>query len=59
MSLSKSKQLKIDSLNRINNDTFLPPTVNILENITNGFFSVDQDWTFSYLNKSMENWIQR
>lgn len=59
MSLSESKQLKIDSLNRINNDSFLPPTANIVENITNGFFIVDQDWAFSYLNKSMENWIQK
>ncbi|MBA2939086.1 EAL domain-containing protein [Paenibacillus sp. CGMCC 1.16610] len=59
MGLFKSKQLKIDSLNRINNGSLLPPTVNILDNITNGFFIVDQDWTISYLNKSMENWVQR
>lgn len=59
MGLFKSNQLKIDSLNRINNNSFLPPTVNILNNITNGFFIVNQDWTISYLNKSMENWVQK
>ena len=59
MGLFTSKKLKVDSLNRINNVSFLPPTINILDNITNGFFIVDQDWTISYLNKSMENWVQK
>ena len=56
MGLFKPK-LKVDSLDRINNVSFLPPTVNILDNITDGFFILDRDWTISYLNKSMANWV--
>ncbi len=33
--------------------------VNILENITDGFFTLNSNWQFTYVNRKAEQWLQK